>query len=97
MTGDLETQFTCPFCNHEKSCDVKMYVHLSDKLTVPVKFHLCFFFFKFLTLSRRQGKKQKHRDNIVFRLLGGVPDPYYLYPFLYMNVHLTNTIFETSF
>ncbi|XP_022251589.1 transcription elongation factor 1 homolog isoform X2 [Limulus polyphemus] len=20
----LETQFTCPFCNHEKSCDVKM-------------------------------------------------------------------------
>lgn len=26
MTGDLETQFTCPFCNHEKSCDVKMYV-----------------------------------------------------------------------
>ena len=25
MTGDLESQFTCPFCNHEKSCDVKMY------------------------------------------------------------------------
>ncbi|XP_008046697.1 transcription elongation factor 1 homolog isoform X2 [Carlito syrichta] len=24
MTGTLETQFTCPFCNHEKSCDVKM-------------------------------------------------------------------------
>ncbi|KAM9819581.1 transcription elongation factor 1 homolog isoform X1 [Syngnathus acus] len=24
MTGDLDTQFTCPFCNHEKSCDVKM-------------------------------------------------------------------------
>ncbi|XP_061686340.1 transcription elongation factor 1 homolog isoform X1 [Syngnathoides biaculeatus] len=24
MTGDLATQFTCPFCNHEKSCDVKM-------------------------------------------------------------------------
>ncbi|MEJ1275742.1 ELF1 homolog elongation factor 1 [Cricetulus griseus] len=24
MTGILETQFTCPFCNHEKSCDVKM-------------------------------------------------------------------------
>lgn len=20
----LETQFTCPFCNHAKSCDVKM-------------------------------------------------------------------------
>ncbi|RWS27613.1 transcription elongation factor 1-like isoform X1 [Leptotrombidium deliense] len=20
----LETQFNCPFCNHEKSCDVKM-------------------------------------------------------------------------
>ncbi|XP_072239528.1 transcription elongation factor 1 homolog [Leuresthes tenuis] len=24
MTGDLDSQFTCPFCNHEKSCDVKM-------------------------------------------------------------------------
>ncbi|KAL2086647.1 hypothetical protein ACEWY4_017706 [Coilia grayii] len=24
LTGDLDTQFTCPFCNHEKSCDVKM-------------------------------------------------------------------------
>ncbi|KAG7237435.1 hypothetical protein INR49_032281 [Caranx melampygus] len=21
MTGNLDTQFTCPFCNHEKSCD----------------------------------------------------------------------------
>lgn len=31
MTGDLETQFTCPFCNHEKSCDVKMSVHLRMK------------------------------------------------------------------
>lgn len=96
MTGDLETQFTCPFCNHEKSCDVKMYVHLSDKRTVPVKFQV-FKKVTVLTLSRLQGKRQKHRDNIVFRLLGGVPDPYYLYPFLYMHVHLTNTNFETSF
>ncbi|XP_056265421.1 transcription elongation factor 1 homolog [Pseudoliparis swirei] len=24
LTGDLDSQFTCPFCNHEKSCDVKM-------------------------------------------------------------------------
>uniref|UniRef100_A0A8P4K0M1 Transcription elongation factor 1 homolog n=1 Tax=Dicentrarchus labrax TaxID=13489 RepID=A0A8P4K0M1_DICLA len=24
MTGNLDVQFTCPFCNHEKSCDVKM-------------------------------------------------------------------------
>uniref|UniRef100_A0A8D2DJ21 Transcription elongation factor 1 homolog n=1 Tax=Sciurus vulgaris TaxID=55149 RepID=A0A8D2DJ21_SCIVU len=24
MTGTLETLVTCPFCNHEKSCDVKM-------------------------------------------------------------------------
>ncbi|XP_041519802.1 transcription elongation factor 1 homolog [Microtus oregoni] len=23
-TEPLDTQFTCPFCNHEKSCDVKM-------------------------------------------------------------------------
>ncbi|XP_073485214.1 transcription elongation factor 1 homolog [Aquarana catesbeiana] len=23
-TRVLETQFTCPFCNHEKSCDVNM-------------------------------------------------------------------------
>lgn len=21
----LDTQFNCPFCNHEKSCEVKMY------------------------------------------------------------------------
>ncbi|EDV23477.1 Transcription elongation factor 1-like protein [Trichoplax sp. H2] len=24
LVGGLETQFTCPFCNHEKSCDVKL-------------------------------------------------------------------------
>ena len=24
MTEPLETQFACPFCNHEKSCEVKM-------------------------------------------------------------------------
>ncbi|CAI8012862.1 Transcription elongation factor 1 homolog [Geodia barretti] len=24
MTGPLDTQFTCPFCNHEKSCEVKL-------------------------------------------------------------------------
>jgi len=24
LLGTLESQFTCPFCNHEKSCDVKM-------------------------------------------------------------------------
>ncbi|CAB1458647.1 unnamed protein product [Pleuronectes platessa] len=24
LTGDLDNQFTCPFCNHEKSCDVKL-------------------------------------------------------------------------
>jgi len=24
IIGTLETQFNCPFCNHEKSCDVKM-------------------------------------------------------------------------
>ncbi|XP_052011987.1 transcription elongation factor 1 homolog [Apodemus sylvaticus] len=23
-TGTLETEFTCPFCNHEKSCEAKM-------------------------------------------------------------------------
>ncbi|XP_039680500.1 transcription elongation factor 1 homolog [Perca fluviatilis] len=26
MTGNLDVQFTCPFCNHEKSCDVKMFL-----------------------------------------------------------------------
>lgn len=30
MTGDLDSQFTCPFCNHEKSCDVKMYVNFQQ-------------------------------------------------------------------
>ena len=24
ILGTLENQFNCPFCNHEKSCDVKM-------------------------------------------------------------------------
>lgn len=24
----LDIQFNCPFCNHEKSCEVKMYVQL---------------------------------------------------------------------
>ncbi|KAM9091881.1 transcription elongation factor 1 homolog [Megaptera novaeangliae] len=24
MTGSLDVEFTCPFCNHEKSCDMKM-------------------------------------------------------------------------
>ncbi|XP_065904413.1 transcription elongation factor 1 homolog [Dysidea avara] len=24
LTGSLDTQFNCPFCNHEKSCEVKM-------------------------------------------------------------------------
>lgn len=23
-TGPLDTEFDCPFCNHQKSCDVKM-------------------------------------------------------------------------
>lgn len=27
-TGPLDTLFTCPFCNHEKSCEVKMYVDI---------------------------------------------------------------------
>ncbi|XP_015262993.1 PREDICTED: transcription elongation factor 1 homolog [Gekko japonicus] len=39
MTGTLETQFTCPFCNHEKSCDVKMLPSLtfdSADLSEPV-------------------------------------------------------------
>lgn len=31
ITGDLDTQFTCPFCNHEKSCDVKMYETISSE------------------------------------------------------------------
>ncbi|XP_038048582.1 transcription elongation factor 1 homolog [Patiria miniata] len=24
LVGTLDTQFTCPFCNHEKACEVKM-------------------------------------------------------------------------
>ena len=30
MTGPLDSQFTCPFCNHEKSCDVDMYVKMLE-------------------------------------------------------------------
>ncbi|KAI3353299.1 hypothetical protein L3Q82_019842 [Scortum barcoo] len=61
MTGDLESQFTCPFCNHEKSCDVKMYFRLQTQLL--------------------QGEEQKYWDHIMHSLLGGVPDPHYLYPY----------------
>uniref|UniRef100_A0A8D0F9R5 Transcription elongation factor 1 homolog n=1 Tax=Strix occidentalis caurina TaxID=311401 RepID=A0A8D0F9R5_STROC len=32
VTGTLETQFTCPFCNHEKSCDVKIPVGAGGRL-----------------------------------------------------------------
>ncbi len=34
----LEKVFTCPFCNHEKSCDVKMEL---DKNTAHIKCGVC--------------------------------------------------------
>lgn len=84
MTGDLETQFTCPFCNHEKSCDVKMY---SAHLNTPGLWFVGRFL-RWLVVSDassrfvfQQGEKQKHWDNIMYSLLGGVPDPHYLYPY----------------
>lgn len=67
MTGDLETQFTCPFCNHEKSCDVKMY---SAHLNTPGLWFVGRFL-RWLVVSDassrfvfQQGEKQKHWDNV---------------------------------
>ncbi len=34
----LEKVFTCPFCNHEKSCDVKMEL---EKNTAYIKCNVC--------------------------------------------------------
>ncbi len=36
--GKVDTEFTCPFCNHDKSCIVTLYVHndtSEDKKDVP--------------------------------------------------------------
>lgn len=33
----LDQQFNCPFCNHEKSCEVKMWVFKNS-------IHNCFYF-----------------------------------------------------
>lgn len=45
----LDTQFNCPFCNHEKSCDVKMYVYKSivsyEHLMPIIKRKGMFYFF----------------------------------------------------
>lgn len=30
----LDTQFNCPFCNHEKSCEVKMFVNRDESRVV---------------------------------------------------------------
>ncbi|RNA44061.1 transcription elongation factor 1 -like [Brachionus plicatilis] len=38
MTQPLEKVFTCPFCNHEKSCDVKMEL---DKNTAHIRCTVC--------------------------------------------------------
>lgn len=38
MTQPLEKVFTCPFCNHEKSCDVKMEL---DKNTAQIRCSVC--------------------------------------------------------
>lgn len=38
LTQPLEKVFTCPFCNHEKSCDVKMEL---DKNTAHIRCTVC--------------------------------------------------------
>ncbi|XP_026833409.1 transcription elongation factor 1 homolog isoform X2 [Drosophila erecta] len=30
----LDQQFNCPFCNHEKSCEVKMYIIRSSGFNI---------------------------------------------------------------
>ena len=34
LTGPLDSVFTCPFCNHEKSCEVKLDKTLNTGLIV---------------------------------------------------------------
>ena len=41
MTGPLDQQFTCPFCNHEKSCEVKMWVWWGQFLALCAMNGLC--------------------------------------------------------
>ena len=38
MIQPLDKVFTCPFCNHEKSCDVKMEI---EKNTAVIKCNVC--------------------------------------------------------
>lgn len=38
LTQPLEKVFTCPFCNHEKSCDVKMEL---EKNTAHIRCTVC--------------------------------------------------------
>lgn len=71
MTGNLDTQFTCPFCNHEKSCDVKMWVCGFRSIWKRWRIHDAF------TLK---GANPQHGDHFLQRLSGGVPDAHHLYP-----------------
>ena len=77
MTGNLDTQFTCPFCNHEKSCDVKMLVNHCNSLSF---WTVCIMSIM-MTITVFQGKNPQYGDNIMQRLFGGVPDSYNVYPF----------------
>ncbi len=38
LTSPLDKLFTCPFCNHEKSCDVKMD---KNKNTAHIRCSVC--------------------------------------------------------
>lgn len=51
----LDTQFTCPFCNHEKSCEVKMYVFI---IIIIIINYLIKLIINYLT-GTSQGKQQE--------------------------------------
>ena len=39
----LDTQFNCPFCNHEKSCEVKMCVSKENRVVPAPPFMIIIF------------------------------------------------------
>lgn len=58
----LDTQFNCPFCNHEKSCEVKMYVKLKCYDNFTTKFYIAQIkiFFFLITGINQETQQELH-------------------------------------
>lgn len=49
----LDTQFNCPFCNHEKSCEVKMWVQqICRRFLKYLNFVFYYFLFLFAGINQ---------------------------------------------